>query len=83
MQPDSDAGRRRFNRSAESRSARADDEHIVLVSGSLVTQSSLQSVEHAHRAQPDVEVGQRDAEQAGPRELHVPAVEAVGGVVQS
>ena len=41
-QPDFDPGRRRFDRGPEPGSARADDEHIVLVC--LVTQMILQSV---------------------------------------
>ena len=43
-QPDLDAGGRRFDRGAEPRAARADDQHVVSSIGNLVTQRILQSV---------------------------------------
>ena len=52
-----DAGRRRLDRRAQARAAGADDEHVVLVRRVTGHQRILQSV-HAHRAQPDVEVGE-------------------------
>ena len=55
-QPDFDAGRRRFDRRAEPGAARADDEHIVLVR--LVTSEDPPVRPDAHRAEPDVEVGE-------------------------
>ena len=76
-QPDLDAGRRRFDRGAQPGAAGADDEHVVFVR--LVTSEDPPVRPDAHRAQPDVEVGERDREQARPRQRHVAAVEAAGG----
>ena len=66
-QPDLDARRRGFDRRAEPGAAGTDDEHIVLVS--LRTSEDPPVGEDAHRAEPDVEIGERDREEAGPRPL--------------
>ena len=75
-QADRHARRRGFDRRAQAGAAGADDEDVVFV-GLVVGHHKDPDVRpDAHRAQPDVQVGEADGEQAAPRPHHVPAVEA-------
>ena len=63
-----------FDRGPQARTPRPDDDDVVVVPLEL-HQKNLRSDDRAGGEEEDVEVGERDAEQRGPGELHVPAVE--------
>ena len=74
-------GRRGFDGRAQARAARADDQHVVFVSFVIgghdeITVTGLEFEENdsradAHRAEPDINIGETDPEQADPRPHHV------------
>ena len=75
--PDRNAGRRSFDRRAQSGAAGADDENVVLecfVFGHADLENP-QIVPDAHRAKAHVKIGETDPEQTHPGPEHVAAIE--------
>ena len=83
-EPDLDARRRRGDRRPQPGAAGADDQDVV-VEGLIVSHRDRSEDPPVgpdpHRAEPDVEVGEGDGEEAGPGPAHVRAVEAARAVV--
>ena len=78
-QPDRHARRRRFNRGAQTRPARTDDENVVLERFVFSHRARLEQPEvvpDAHRAKAHVKIGEADPEKAQPRPKHVPSIQA-------
>jgi len=85
---DFDAGRRRFNRRAQARAARADDQHVVFVSfvigchdDSNFLEVPAIVVQMAGRAEPDINIRETDPKQTNPCPHHVADVQAGDAVV--
>ena len=74
-QPDLHAGRRRFDRRAQPGAAGADHQNVVFVRFGTSSQDAEVRPD-AHRAEPHVEVGEPDREQAEPGEELMLAVQA-------
>ena len=77
-EPDRHASRRRFNRRAQTRPARADDKNVVLQRFVFSHRARLEQPEvvpDAHRAKAHVKIGEADPEKAQPCPKHVPLVQ--------
>ena len=91
-QADGHPGRRGFNRRAQTRAARADDEDVVFKSFVRSSHGKIfgcdverleetEIVPDAHGAQANIDVGEADPEKAEPRPHHVTMIEAAHTIV--